>query len=56
MLKIKGTENGRVFLCGDDGCLYELTYEKDDTWFNKKCRKLNHSQSFIGYIVPSFLK
>lgn len=56
MLKIAGTKNGRIFMCGQDGCLYELTYEAEEGWVRKKCRKLNHSQSFIGLLVPSFLK
>jgi nuclear pore complex protein Nup155 len=56
MLKIAGTKNGRIFMCGQDGNLYELTYEADEGWLRKKCRKLNHSQSFIGLLVPSFLK
>ncbi|EFC50324.1 nucleoporin 155 [Naegleria gruberi] len=56
MLKIVGTKNGRIFMCGKDGCLYELTYEPEEGWFKSKCRKLNHSQSFVGLLVPSFLK
>lgn len=56
MLKICGTENGRIFLCGQDGCLYELTYEAEEGWFRKKCRKLNHTQSIIGLLVPNFMK
>lgn len=56
MVKIVGTSTGRIFLCGSDGCLYELTYDADDGWFRKKCRKLNHTQSIVGYLVPSFLK
>jgi len=27
MLKIVGTQNGRIFLGGKDGCLYELYYQ-----------------------------
>ncbi|KAL9646182.1 hypothetical protein ABK040_008055 [Willaertia magna] len=56
ILKIIGTKNGRIFMCGKDGCLYELTYDSQDSWFKSKCRKLNHSQSVVGVLVPSFLK
>nr|CAG4708404.1 unnamed protein product [Naegleria fowleri] len=56
MIKIVGTQNGRIFMCGKDGCLYELTYEPEEGWFKSKCRKLNHSQSFVGILVPAFLK
>ena len=27
MLSVVGTENGRIFMAGKDGCLYELTYQ-----------------------------
>jgi nuclear pore complex protein Nup155 len=50
MSKIKGTKEGRIFLCGEDGNLYELVYEKEDTWLNKKIRKINHSQKYFGFL------
>lgn len=49
VLHIVGSSTGRVFLGGDDGCLYELAYTKADTiwgaWSGKhtKCRKINHT-------------
>ena len=46
---------GRLFLAGKDGCLYEITYQAEDGWFSKKCRKINHSVSMVSYLVPSFL-
>ena len=27
MLAIKGTDNGRIFMAGRDGCLYEIEYQ-----------------------------
>lgn len=44
-------------MCGIDGCLFELTYKSEDSWFGlrKKMRKLNHSQSTLSLLVPSFL-
>ena len=56
ILKIAGTPSGRIFLAGQDGCLYELIYEERDGWVNKKCRKENISHSLVGSLVPSFLK
>jgi nuclear pore complex protein Nup155 len=56
MLKICGTKNGRIFLCGENGSLFELNYVQEETWFRNKIRKLNHSQSIFGILVPSFLK
>ncbi len=55
MLKIIGMKNGRIFMAGSDGSLYELYYQADDGWFSKKARKINHSQSYLGSFV-SFLK
>eukprot|EP00698_Gefionella_okellyi_P004934 TRINITY_DN14557_c0_g1_i1.p1 TRINITY_DN14557_c0_g1~~TRINITY_DN14557_c0_g1_i1.p1 ORF type:complete len:1315 (+),score=335.24 TRINITY_DN14557_c0_g1_i1:93-4037(+) len=56
MLKIAGTDNGRVFMCGRDGNLYELLYQPEDGWIRRKCRKVNRSQSLLGSMWPSFLR
>lgn len=56
MLKVKGTGTGRVFMCGRDGNLFELHYQAEDSWFRKKVRKVNHTQTLISAFVPSFLK
>ncbi|XP_017489429.1 PREDICTED: nuclear pore complex protein Nup155-like [Rhagoletis zephyria] len=53
---IKGTEDGRIFLGGSDGCLYEITYQADNGWFGRKCRKINHSTSAFSFLVPKILK
>ena len=45
----------RIFLAGDDGCLYEIGYQAEDGWFHRKCRKINHSSSLMSYLIPSFL-
>ncbi|KAK2179646.1 hypothetical protein NP493_478g02009 [Ridgeia piscesae] len=55
VLNITGTENGRIFMTGKDGCLYELAYQAEDGWFSRKCKKINHSTSRLSFIVPSFL-
>lgn len=51
-----GTEDSRIFLGGRDGCLYEICYQTEPSWFGKRCKKVNHSQSMVSYIVPGFLK
>lgn len=40
MLKIVGTNNGRILMCGKDGNIYELEYHAKDSWIppRKKCR------------------
>ncbi|XP_076083087.1 nuclear pore complex protein Nup155-like isoform X1 [Mytilus galloprovincialis] len=55
IMNIIGTDNGRIFMAGKDGCLYEIVYQADDGWFSRKCRKINHSTSTLSFLVPSFL-
>lgn len=51
-----GSNNGRIFLGGRDGCLYEVSYQAESSWFGKRCKKVNHSQGIVSYMVSSFLK
>lgn len=53
---VEGCDNGRMFLGGRDGCLYEISYQAESSWFGKRCKKVNHSQGIVSYMVPSFLK
>ncbi|KAI8911837.1 Non-repetitive/WGA-negative nucleoporin C-terminal-domain-containing protein [Gorgonomyces haynaldii] len=55
MTSIQGTQNGRVFMRGNNGQLYELVYQAHDGWFTRKIRKINHSSSGISLFVPQFL-
>lgn len=52
---ILGSNDGRIFLGGRDGCLYEIHYQAESSWFGKRSRKINHSQSIVTYMLPSFL-
>ncbi|KAI6646340.1 Nuclear pore complex protein [Oopsacas minuta] len=45
----------RVFFGGKDGCLYEFLYKAKEDWFGGRCKKVNHSSSFVSYLLPSFL-
>lgn len=51
---IASTSNGRIFVCGVDGCLYEVCYDLQDGWFHKRMRKLNHTHSWplLAQYVP----
>ncbi|KAI9578642.1 hypothetical protein GQX74_009216 [Glossina fuscipes] len=49
---LQGSNDGRIFLGGRDGNLYEIAYQAESTWFGKRCEKVNHSQSIISYMVP----
>ena len=53
---VEGTADGRIFLGGRDGCLYEISYQAESNWFGKRCKKINHSQGLISLVVPGFLK
>jgi nuclear pore complex protein Nup155 len=56
MLSMVGTEQGRIFMCGKDGNIYELAYQAYEGWFTKRCHKINHTQSTMSLLIPSFLK
>ena len=53
---VEGTSDGRIFLGGRDGCLYEVCYQAESNWFGKRCKKINHSQGLLSYVLPGFLK
>ncbi|KAE8636462.1 hypothetical protein XENTR_v10003006 [Xenopus tropicalis] len=56
LLSITSTDNGRIFLSGKDGCLYEVEYQAEAGWFSQRCRKINHSKSSLSFLVPSVLQ
>ncbi|KAG9488421.1 hypothetical protein GDO78_007954 [Eleutherodactylus coqui] len=56
LISITSTNNGRIFLSGKDGCLYEVAYQAEAGWFNPRCRKINHSKSALSFLVPSVLQ
>ncbi len=55
MTSIVGADNGRIFMGGSNGNIYELAYQSQEGWFSRKCSKINHS-SRLGYLLPSALK
>jgi len=56
MTCMTGTQSGRIFLGGKDGCVYEVAYQSADSWFPwRNCRKVNHSSGALSFLVPSFL-
>ncbi|OMJ19767.1 putative nucleoporin [Smittium culicis] len=50
---IVGTKNGRIFLSGNDGHIYELLYHDSEGWINKKCRIVNLTSSLISIFIPT---
>lgn len=56
MLSIMGSKSGRIFSGGQDGNIYEFIYQAEDSWFTRKCRKLNRTASALTYFTPTFLR
>merc|ERR1719347_168815 len=52
---LASTAKGRLFMGGRAGGLYELVYQAETGWFGSKCRKVNHSCSSLGWLLPNFL-
>uniref|UniRef100_UPI00358FCAB3 nuclear pore complex protein Nup155-like n=1 Tax=Myxine glutinosa TaxID=7769 RepID=UPI00358FCAB3 len=53
---VEGTGTGRLFLAGQDGCLYEVAYQAEAGWFGQCCRKINHSRSSLSLFIPAVLQ
>ncbi|KAJ6248994.1 nuclear pore complex protein nup155 [Anaeramoeba flamelloides] len=47
---IKGTIDGRIFLAGHDGNLYEFEYNTESSFFKKKCSLINRTNFSINNI------
>ncbi|XP_051876297.1 nuclear pore complex protein Nup155 [Pristis pectinata] len=56
LLAVTASDNGRIFLAGKDGCLYEVAYQAEAGWFSQRCRKINHSKSSLSFLIPSLLQ
>lgn len=54
MTSVKCTSNGRIFLGGGDGNLYEVVYTASDSWRGKRCRKVCHTGG-LRQLLPYFV-
>ncbi|KAG6853585.1 hypothetical protein C0991_003109 [Blastosporella zonata] len=55
MISVIGTSDGRIFMCGaQDGCLYELHYQENESWFAKRIQIINHSIGGVQSLLPRF--
>ncbi|KAG5438918.1 hypothetical protein PCANB_002248 [Pneumocystis canis] len=53
VLCIEGTADGRIFFSGkQDDSIYEILYQADDSWFSKRCSKVNHTGTLIDRFMP----
>ncbi|PIA16802.1 nucleoporin-domain-containing protein [Coemansia reversa NRRL 1564] len=55
MTSVVGTADGRVFMSGNDGALYEFVYQSEDGWLTKKARKVCLTSTITSYFIPTFL-
>lgn len=53
---IQSCSNGRIFVAGDDGHLYEITYDSEERWFKKKCGITDKTSSWLKRILPAKTK
>ncbi|CAO3596039.1 unnamed protein product [Absidia cylindrospora] len=53
MVSIQGTDNGRIFMCGVNGHLYEFIYNHPKSWFPCSLYCLTWN-SAISYLLPKF--
>lgn len=51
-----GTEAGRIFCKGNDGCLYEILYQANEGWFSHRCALRNVTNPRLSNLVPSFIQ
>jgi len=60
MLKIVGSSNGRIFMAGGDGDLYEFDYKANENsclkCSGRRCTIVNHSTSKLVALLPSFIR
>ncbi|KAF9015084.1 nucleoporin [Cyathus striatus] len=55
MTSVVGTADGRIFMCGSqDGNLYELHYQENESWFGKRIQLINHSVGGVQSLLPRF--
>jgi nuclear pore complex protein Nup155 len=55
MTSVVGTQDGRIFMCGSqDGNLYELHYQENESWFGKRVQLINHSVGGVQSLLPRF--
>ncbi|KAF9462165.1 nucleoporin [Collybia nuda] len=55
MTSVIGSLDGRIFMCGSqDGNLYELHYQENESWFGKRVQLINHSIGGMQSLLPRF--
>ncbi|KAL0269136.1 UNVERIFIED_CONTAM: hypothetical protein PYX00_006963 [Menopon gallinae] len=55
IMTVTSSLNGRLFLGGRDGSLFEIEYKAERNWLGKRFCKKNHSSGYLTYLIPSFI-
>ncbi|KAE8258410.1 hypothetical protein A4X13_0g1693 [Tilletia indica] len=57
MVDFCSTDSGRLFCRGrEDDCIYEISYQAQESWFKQKCTLTNLTAPTLSNLVPSFLQ
>ena len=51
---IEATKDGRIFIAGGDGHLWEIVYQAEEGWFTSRPRKICQTAGFGELILPSW--
>lgn len=51
---IQATKDGRLFIAGGDGHLWEIIYQAEEGWFTSRTRKVCQTAGFGELILPSW--
>ncbi|KAJ3217565.1 hypothetical protein HDU67_007637 [Dinochytrium kinnereticum] len=53
MISIVGSVDGRIFMCGNNGNIYELQYQSEDGWLYRRCRMVDLTSPPYKHFIPS---
>ena len=51
---IEATKDGRIFIAGGDGHLWEIVYQAQEGWFTSRTRKICQTAGFGELILPNW--
>ena len=51
---IEATKDGRIFIAGGDGHLWEIVYQAEEGWFTSRTRKICQTAGFGELILPNW--
>lgn len=53
--QIVGTNDGRIFLCGNSQHVFELVYNGWSSWLSRRCQLVNVTGHQLSFLIPSFV-